>query len=349
MNYIKLIESIESLQRYISNPVYKLSDNTVKELIRQYGNEEPLTLYRGLNFKHKDDYERFTNSIQDGVLILDTMSSWSRDREEALNFAITRPIFNIDKELSTDTDIAKSQDEAMVGYKGIILKTAISSNTGVDTSKAGIASEDEVILPSGQYSVEYEAINKFSDMIDSSDIDDIIHKTIIKPTLTDSYIEKFSKYIMKRYPDKLSRNTINELIKAYGGINLDESNIKVVDVDDDYYEKKLLINFNPWLYIFYNNSLLDDKTQSILFHKGTTILSYVKELLSKHGKVSLKSSGIRQLSDIIDNGRSYDEMIKITMKPTGDIRNINSLKGNDKKQAIKQERERLMAMLNDLD
>ena len=63
-----------------------------------------------------------------------------------------------------------------------------------------------------------------------------------------------------------------------------------VTVDDDYYEKKLLINFNPWLYIFYNKGLLDGKTKTILFNKGTKILSYVKDLLIKHGKIRINKN-----------------------------------------------------------
>ena len=338
----------EKLRKYIKFPTMKLSDFTVVELINRYGNTEPMTVYRGMNFKNKHDYDTFINSIKNGKLTLYSMSSWSRSREEALNFAITRPTFDLSSDLAKDVDIAKSKGESLIGYRGIILKTHINEHSAIDVSKTNYMAEDEIILPSGTYHVSFNVFKKYSELIDVENIDDIVLTTINKPEMTDTYMKKFTDYIIKRYPHKLKEETINSLLEKYGGYSLSVDDINLVDIDDPYFEKELKIKFNPWLFIFLDNGLLPKKIEHKLIDSGKKIIDYVSSLI-KNKPIRLRSSGIKQLSDLIDDGKSYDMMIRSTIKPTSNTKDINKMKGREKKDAIQRERERLQSMLSDIE
>lgn len=338
----------DALSRYIQNPLYKLSNDKMDELLAAYSNDESTTIFRGLNFNTKNDYDAFISEIQDGVLETSSITSWSRDKEEALNFAITKPTFEITSDLADETDKAKNSGEVLIGYKGILLKTTIKKGVGVDTSKANVAAEDEIILPVGKYKIGYEVIDKFSTMMTDVNIDELIIKSLEKDSLSHSYVERFAEYVLQKFPHKLSVDTIERLINSYGGINLDKTNIKLVDINDPYFKKALKVNFNPWLFVFYDKGLLPSEMVNEVKRKGQEILSYVSSLLKPHGEVSLKSTGIKQLSDIIDDGTSYENMLKSTINAT-DTKHINSLKGDEKKKAISKERERILSMISDIE
>lgn len=350
-NIINILESfeLESLEKYIKNPVYKLSKNTLDALIHSYGNMEPLTIHRGLNFDSPLQYQKFMNTIKDGNISITGMSSWSRDEEEAMNFAITKPTFTLNQSLASQLT-NRDDGEVMTGYQGIVLTIRIPRTSGVDVGLTPHAAEDEIILPRGTYKiVNCRVLSPFKNMIDMFDLDDTIKKTMNKTTISDSYMDRFSEYILRKYPQRLKKDTINEIIQKYGGVGLKPENVSIVEVDNDYFDYIMYIKFNPWLFLFFHNGLLDEEATSLLMSRGKQLLNHIKEMVAAYGKVSLKSNGVEELSHIIDNGRSYDDIIKLTMAPSRETRHINSLRGAEKKDAIKREKDRLVAMLKDVE
>lgn len=155
-----------ALSAYTLNPiesykVYKYFD----ELMHHYSNQKPATLYRGLNFETKEQYDTFISSIKNGKIHFKNISSWSTNKSEASSFAITRPSYMefMDSDNMKAISKARKNHEHVVGYRGIILETKIQSNVGIDVRRSKFSKESEIILPAGNYDVSFENRLKNSD------------------------------------------------------------------------------------------------------------------------------------------------------------------------------------------
>lgn len=161
-----------------SNDAFKKSMLSVKinDAIARYPNTQSETLYRGLNFDTKEEYEAFISSIKDNQITLNEISSWSPSYQEAKSFAFTKPSYMefMTKEKMAQIDKQNKEGERITGYRGIILKTKIPANTGLDMRNTSYSKENEIILPSGTYSVEIEDIKSFKDMMDQTNVNEII-------------------------------------------------------------------------------------------------------------------------------------------------------------------------------
>lgn len=158
----------KALSAYTLNPiesykVYKYFD----DLMHHYSNQKPITVYRGLNFETKEQYDKFVSSIKNGKIHFKNISSWSTNKDEASSFAITRPSYMefMDSENMKSISMARKNHEHVVGYRGIILETKIEPNTGIDVRRSKFSKESEIILPSGDYKVSFENKLKNSDRI----------------------------------------------------------------------------------------------------------------------------------------------------------------------------------------
>ncbi|AJD93753.1 hypothetical protein JMA_44360 (plasmid) [Jeotgalibacillus malaysiensis] len=145
------------LYQYILSAKKSVPFHLISKIKMKYplkaGNE---LVFRGLNFLTKESYERFMESLRDGVYVSDELSSWSLSYDYAKRFA--RCI-----QKGTRIDDAKRavayekmfQDSAfMTGYKGVILMADISKkNVFCDISDTSIGDldEKEVILFPGTY------------------------------------------------------------------------------------------------------------------------------------------------------------------------------------------------------
>lgn len=344
------------LEQYTLNPLNKWpSREVIDDLLRRYPIDSELVLYRGMNFSSKEDYDQFTSSISSGTLEAGSITSWSRSREEALAFAVSRPTYFINNTLMSDMQAAKEDNEELIGYRGVMLATKIKHGQGIDVSKSPFSKEDEVILLPGSYKVVFKDIKKFKEIMDEDDIDKVVKQVAINDEVSDSYLSKFASYVINNHPDKLSTDTITGLIDKYGGINLDPKNVSLVPIEDEYYDKKLMIKFNPWLFKFYDLGLLPSDTERQILQKGKLLLKQVTKIVSQNGSVLLSASGIEQLSKIVDNGTSYDRMVAMVSKNYHDTAtkastdHINQMTQTDKKTAIQQEKERIVALLKGIE
>jgi hypothetical protein len=113
-------------------------------------------LYRGLNFRDKEQWEEFLKDTANGTkLITGGISSWSPSEREARSFAITRPTYFLNRELMQDEDTKKKNKDYMIGHAGVILTMTVGPDIGIDVSKSKHGKETEVIMPSGEYQIEF--------------------------------------------------------------------------------------------------------------------------------------------------------------------------------------------------
>ncbi len=148
--------SIDRLKKYVNDPTYIFSSDTLNRLIDDFPFDGGV-VYRGMNFLDQKSYENFVKDIQDGKLKTATLTSWTRDRDTAHQFAITRPTYHFNNILAAAEKVRIDIGDYMIGYRGLILKTRVQPNIALDVNKSGVAAEDEVILPPGTYTVEIES------------------------------------------------------------------------------------------------------------------------------------------------------------------------------------------------
>mgnify|MGYP000104956242 CR=1 FL=1 len=155
-----------AIRKYIdSNMIFNLFSYK-DELLNLYGNDKPLTLYRGLNFNNKEDYENFLLSIKSGYYIEHNLSAWTTDERQAKQFSITKPSYMEFMTPENWGEISKQykNKERITGFIGIILKINIQPKQGIDLKD--FSSENEVILTKGKYKIlDVKKIFSFNDLL----------------------------------------------------------------------------------------------------------------------------------------------------------------------------------------
>lgn len=200
-----------ALTKYVMNPDYSYEvDIVMDDAIKEYGNTSALTLYRGLNFDTKEDYDKFMKSIKGGVLKTKSLSSWSPNKSEAETFAVTKPSYMefMTKEKMAMISAQRKSGERITGYRGIILKTKISKGKGVDLRRFKNQAESEVLLPNGNYKVTYEEILSYKDQFSNQDPSD----RILSLTKQGKETDKILEYIRRNYkPTQLSNEARHKI------------------------------------------------------------------------------------------------------------------------------------------
>jgi hypothetical protein len=245
---IKVLESaITDLdsKRY-SNPADKaLSQYVIKNrssslkdfwplLLKKYHNDEPETIYRGLNFNSKEEYDEFIATIEEGKKIsLGRITSWSPSKNTAEQFATTKPSFMEYMDFGRMMYIQRQEQERekITGYRGVILKTEIPKGIAVDMKKFKDHVEDEILLPPGRYDIEIEEILSFKDTVASNNISSLI-LGMTKKDLEDRYEKSIFWYLENKYkPEDFSAEARNHIYKLTSG------DIRF-EVERDDYDKK---------------------------------------------------------------------------------------------------------------
>lgn len=200
-----------ALTKYVMNPDYSYEvDMVMDDAIKEYGNTSAITLYRGLNFDTKEDYDKFMKSIKGGVLRTKSLSSWSPSKSEAETFAVTKPSYMefMTREKMAMISAQRKSGERITGYRGIILKTKIGKGKGVDLRRFKNQAESEVLLPDGTYKVTYEEILSYKDQFNNQDPSDKILSLTKQGKETDKVLE----YIRRNYnPTQLSNEARHKI------------------------------------------------------------------------------------------------------------------------------------------
>jgi len=113
------------------------------------------TIYRGLNFADKEQWEEFLANTNNGTMMTTNgISSWSPSEKESEVFAITRPTYFLNMELMQAEDQKRKDKDYMIGHAGVVLATTIGPDVGIDVNKSKHGKEQEVILPGGEYQIK---------------------------------------------------------------------------------------------------------------------------------------------------------------------------------------------------
>lgn len=363
MKFIEYLKESEEngpltlLKAYVKNNKAKLSNSTVKSLIKEYPLEEDSVVYRGLNFDSQEEYDEFISKIKNGYIITDDPSSWSRSKGTARQFAKTKPSYMEFMSMSSMMGIKNSKDahEHVVGYRGVILKTTAKKNECLDVNRTPYDAEDEVIIPAGKYKIEYEDMLKSSDKIkkygikkilddikttdytDNNEVKDLIDRIahFNGHELDDSQKEKIASIVLK-LPFTSAEKTydvsgddpvvigtsiiIHEPLYKYFPKELFNDDI-IKKYDEEFAERILKL--------FETAKSINAKVGEDAIIKWDTFDDF-NEYLHKLGIVSEHRKLIRTY------GKKYNKLNSMDT-----VKDINKLKGKDQKDAI----ERLMQQL----
>tara|TARA_R110000851_G_scaffold514_6_gene1779 strand:+ start:483 stop:1631 length:1149 start_codon:yes stop_codon:yes gene_type:complete len=185
----------------------------IKKLSKRYPVDSNMVIYRGLNFRTEEEWDEFVANMKAGenVVQFGGISSWSPDEGGAKTFAVTRPSYFLSAELMAAETIRSREMEYISGYRGIIIKTNVTTDMGaIDVTKSSAAHENEIILPAGSYKIGvHKVIKRFKDEVADTGVTETVSK-ILDQMLdlrnagkSDEYITKFYKYIRHHFSDKI--------------------------------------------------------------------------------------------------------------------------------------------------
>lgn len=238
-------EADQWLQKYTSDTWAAKAvpdDEIVEDLKAAYPLDGPTTLYRGINFRTQEQYEKFMEEISSGVWESQTLTSWTKDPGIAEQFATITQIDVPDLETLKIYDEMKENKEKIAGYRGVILQTEATPEMALcDVTKSQYDREKEVILLPGSIPVKiYKEIKRFKDEFNGQDINEYIQKN------KNNLDKKSLDYILHHHADELD-DTSREIIYDYYkpnrilGVVIEQRNDTFED-SDDYYVA--VINFN---------------------------------------------------------------------------------------------------------
>lgn len=214
---------LDDADKWLKKYTYEGLDKWPREeiigyLLSAYSNRSDMVLYRGMNFDTEKDFNNFMQSVKSGKLETGSITSWSRSKSTAWQFAVTRPTYFLNYELMSADSKRKKEREYMLGYRGVVLKTNIKAGEGIDVSRSDFAKEDEVILVPGTYSVEVEEVKPFKDLVKEQEPSEVVLGLTKEDIGKDTFNAQFFNYIVY-HGYKLSEKAkahLYELVKPVG-------------------------------------------------------------------------------------------------------------------------------------
>ena len=300
------------------------SDGILNRLIKKYGVEKPTTVYRGMNFDDKEDYDKFINDLKSnqGVLSFGSITSWTRNKGTAEQFAITRPTYYLSRELMMAHDEMSKNRERMIGYRGIILETVVGVKQGIDTSKSRHAKEDEIIVIPGKYKIRiHQEVKKFKDIMDDRDetLESILENVLKEKQegKLSEYYRKFYDYVKHHYADNIRsndklKNIVYEVFKS--GLREHKSLSDLIEIREPqqgYLERatkmyEVDISFAQGIFYLANQGFVpDDKIPEIEKYANKVVSAFEKSLSKYSGPEYFYSLGALKILEpwISDPGR----------------------------------------------
>lgn len=215
----------------------------IDSLLSKRSNDEPLEIYRGMNFREQESMDEFVNDFAGVWEQPSGISSWSPDHPTALEFAYVRKTYYPDEETFRQEKIARETGEKMRGVGGVLLKIIAPPNTVIEFDGGY---ESEVLLTPGVYKCEMEVIKPYRDQIkDGFDINAYILSLEPKGRLADS----IEAYIRQNHIEDLTPKARAHLFKLDGGDRLAETSSDIAPIApwsrrESLYEEELRFWYN---------------------------------------------------------------------------------------------------------
>lgn len=214
-------EQLDTADRWLAKYTYEGLDrwpggNVLEILAKRYPIKEPTKVYRGMNFRTKDDYDKFMSEIADGYWETGAISSWSQSNTAVEQFAVTRPSYFLDGETMRLHGEASRKREYVTGYRGIILETLAMPGLAIDVNASKLGHESEIILLPTKIKVSvFKQLKKYADHIDDGmDVNEIIEKHHSEGT---PYETQFFEYIMTHHIADLNSKSKTILFNKFKG------------------------------------------------------------------------------------------------------------------------------------
>jgi hypothetical protein len=347
------------------------SDRVVADLLDYYPNDKESTIYRGLNFESKEEFDKFMNSIKSGEMETGSITSWSPSKSTAWQFAVTRPTYFLNFELMSADSERRKQREYMLGYRGVILKTTVKPGDAVDVTKSDYSKENEMILPPGTYEVEVEEIKPFKDLVKEQDPSEVVLGLTPEDIGKDTFNAQFFKYIIFHQFDisDKAKDHLYNLVKPRGEV-IAQAEMKDPLWGDGKPRLHIAVgnkDFGPlYLYSYADvlgpkylpkikkvaneqmQALVDVIRESDLDFSGEAVgnLDYIMPYLRKYARPQL----LREYQDLV-RGELAREYKKLSSddKVTDRVRDINKIKDpNQKRKAIDDYAKDLVTILKNM-
>lgn len=337
-NNLNDMSVLEQLKNYTKNEVPIYSEQTFNQLLEMYPNEEDITVYRGINFETKEDYESFLKEFKQNKGYLSSVAAgFSASYNTAYDFSTTTKTYFPTLDIMLEEAKRNIQSENISGYCGVILTTSVKKGTVIDVNLSPVGVESEVLFrPNQLIKCDLLKIKSFKEQVQDKGFDintyvknnagkedGLLNYLIVNKNksitdencqlLLEKYLEKFSK-VKKGYTD-------NELILA-------RDTIVAVQKTDRLFgnESKEIKFYVPNLKHFENYELLRKNQCGFIERLANNIINYVFEIHLKYrDSVPIDYSALKNITPYLNdqNTESYTKMIAYKQKETYDNHNEN--------------------------
>ena len=347
MSFIEFIAESEAADKFLSDFIYgeikgSASLEIRDELLHDYPYTKTSPLYRGLNFADEEQYRTFLKNTEHGtVLHTKSLTSWTTNRKEAENFAVTRPTYFIDHDLMQAEDAKRKNHDYMIGHAGIIIKMDAPKGRAVDTSLSKMGEEDEVIVMPGDYKISvHKTLIPFVSSIHDENYEDILNSL---GSLDDGFNKQKLEHILFRFADfsDESRAKLWGLVKFKTNINTNvelrnENNLYVgYDVPD------LSLYLYKW-YLPEHQQIVRNALKNALSNISKKVHDITKKEDIDYKDLRIHASADVKLGELITGINAFkhidNQLSHLYQELNSDIniRNINDLPKEEKIKAIKQ-------------
>lgn len=346
----------EWLKKYTYENLDKWPDDYIlKTLVKRYPIDEDRTIYRGLNFFTKEEYEKFVTSIRSGYINISGISSWSEEKSQAEQFAVTRPTYFLNRELMQAEDERSKNFEHITGYRGVIISVSDIKGRGIDVNSSRLGHESEVILIPGKYKITgIEEIKTFKDTIEKANVESNILSLTRDAIYDQGKQNKLFNYIINKHKDDLTDKAKDHLFN----ISKPVDEYIIFEKRKDYDRNLKEIGQKVDVYVPY--SFFEFAKKGIFTPKGEkaaqliaqrALQEFVRTLPEFKG-MTVSASQVGSMADWIGRGSEYTRAMAKHMKPTRDeldnsIKDINNIKDpKEKQKAINDYRDKMVKMLS---
>jgi hypothetical protein len=264
------------------------NDIVLSYLLKNYPNEETMTLYRGLHFDTKEEYDEFMNNL-DGKIDSGGITSWTTIYGTAEDFSLSKKTYYPTMAIMSQEQERSQKNERMTGYRGVVLQTVIEPNTGIDVRRTPYSKEDEVILPKGTYKVKVKTISKtYTDILGDGEetIKSVLEKMIDPKYRDQSYYQNFVEFIKTNYPDKIrnsnefKKRILQIISNQYKKVDFVVSEVDKFHAFSDY--KDVRIYFNSKLFELFDQGFLPNNFNKFATKYADMIVNEYYRLVKKH-------------------------------------------------------------------
>lgn len=293
------------------------SDSAIKLLLKKYPLAQDTVVYRGMNFRTKEEYDEFMAEFSDGTYDVVGISSWSSHESTAREFAYVRKTYYPDEDTLSQEKLARENREHLRGYRGVLLKASAKAGEAIDIRRSPYSIEDEVLLVTGSYPATIEIVRTYAEQIADGEIDINAHILTLKER-TELREDKLLSHILHFHPEKISQEARDHMlaIEAEGqGDKVQIETIHTYDPDDDFFnfETEAFYELFPggkmgFYYrgkIFQNPEFYGAKNIPVIKGWARTAYSKMMDMMAQNPDAFIRVNGARELAQAAGQEAQY--------------------------------------------